>query len=71
MMITIDLGTVKLRFDPNDIRISIDGDKIDVGARMKEPLPEINEDFGYAGPGLFKMEEDKLEKQFKKSKRRR
>jgi len=32
----IDLGAFKLRFDPKDIRVSIDdGDRIDVGARIK------------------------------------
>lgn len=30
----INLGDFKLRFDPNEVRISIDGDKIDVGARI-------------------------------------
>jgi len=35
-MTIIDLGTVKIRFDPQDIRVSIDGDKIDIGARMDD-----------------------------------
>lgn len=43
-MTIIDLGTVKIRFDPQDIRVSIDGDKIDVGVREKPVLPEINDD---------------------------
>lgn len=54
-MTIIDLGTVKIRFDPNDIRVSIDGNNIDIGARIPDPLPEINTDFGYAGPGLIEI----------------
>lgn len=46
-MTLIDLGDFKLRFDNKEIRISIDGDLIDVGARRteeEEPLPQTNED---------------------------
>ena len=42
-MTIIDLGTVKIRFDPQDIRVSIDGDMVDVGARMIDTL--IKEEF--------------------------
>ena len=37
----IKLDKYTLRFDPSEIRISIDGEKIDVGARTKEVLPEL------------------------------
>lgn len=55
-MTIIDLGTVKIRFDPQDIRVSIDGDKIDVGVREKQVLPEIN-DVGWATPGIFTLKD--------------
>lgn len=32
----IKLDKYMLRFDPSEIRISIDGEKIDIGARTKE-----------------------------------
>lgn len=35
MEINLD-GKFKLRFDPNEVRVNIDGEKIDVGARMSE-----------------------------------
>jgi len=35
-MTLIDLGDFKLRFDPKEIRISIDGEMIDIGARREE-----------------------------------
>lgn len=47
-MTIIDLGTVKIRFDPNDIRVSIDGNNIDIGARIQQQeevvIPEISDD---------------------------
>lgn len=55
-MTIIDLGTVKIRFDPQDIRVSIDGDKIDVGVREKQVLPEIN-DIGWANTGIFTIDD--------------
>lgn len=36
-MTLIDLGEFKLRFDPKEIRINIDGETIDIGARMNDP----------------------------------
>lgn len=45
----IKLDKYTLRFDPSEIRISIDGEKIDIGARTKEVLPEIkNNPVGYS-----------------------
>jgi hypothetical protein len=41
-MTLIDLGDFKLRFDPKEVRINIDGDLIDIGARKE--LPQINND---------------------------
>ena len=35
-MTLIDFGDFKLRFDPKEVRISIDGEMIDVGARREE-----------------------------------
>ncbi len=35
-MVLIDFGDFKLRFDPKEVRISIDGEIIDVGARRTE-----------------------------------
>lgn len=35
-MTLIDFGDFKLRFDPKEVRISIDGEIIDVGARRTE-----------------------------------
>ena len=35
-MTLVDFGDFKLRFDPKEVRISIDGDLIDVGARRTE-----------------------------------
>ena len=55
----IKLDKYTLRFDPSDIRISIDGEKIDVGARTKEMLPEIN-DVGWVGPGILTLNKKKL-----------
>ena len=45
-MTEINLGEYKLRFDPNEVRISIDGDRIDVGARRMEEEEEEEEDSG-------------------------
>ena len=41
----IDLGNngKKLRFDENDVRVSIDGDIIDVGARREEDLSKFED----------------------------
>ena len=44
-MTIIDLGTVKIRFDPNDIRVSIDGNNIDIGARMNNDDMLVKEEF--------------------------
>ncbi len=41
-MTLIDFGDFKLRFDPKEVRISIDGEMIDVGARREEE--EKNDD---------------------------
>jgi len=38
-MTLIDLGDFKLRFDSKEVRISIDGELIDIGAR----IPELND----------------------------
>jgi len=35
-MTLIDFGDFKLRFDPKEVRISIDGEIIDVGARRDD-----------------------------------
>lgn len=35
-MTLIDLGDFKLRFDPKEVRINIDGEMIDVGAKRIE-----------------------------------
>jgi hypothetical protein len=35
-MTLIDFGDFKLRFDPKEVRISIDGEIVDVGARREE-----------------------------------
>ena len=35
-MTLIDFGDFKLRFDPKEVRINIDGDLIDIGARREE-----------------------------------
>ena len=35
-MTFIDLGDFKIRFDPKEVRINIDGEMIDVGARRTE-----------------------------------
>ena len=35
-MTLIDLGDFRLRFDPKEVRISIDGEMIDVGAKREE-----------------------------------
>lgn len=36
-MTLIDFGEFKLRFDPKEVRISIDGETIDIGARREDP----------------------------------
>ena len=40
-MTLIDLGDFKIRFDPKEVRINIDGDLIDVGARRNEEPPKL------------------------------
>ena len=55
----IKLDKYTLRFDPSEIRISIDGEKIDVGARTKQVLPELN-DVEWVGPGLLTLNKKKL-----------
>ncbi len=35
-MVLIDFGDFKLRFDPKDIRINIDGEIIDVGVARRD-----------------------------------
>jgi hypothetical protein len=57
-MTLIDFGDFKLRFDPKDVRISIDGEMIDVGARRDEVFPEFNNEIP-AGPGLWKVTQTK------------
>jgi hypothetical protein len=42
-MTLIDFGDIKIRFDPKEVRINIDGDLIDIGARRDEAFPELNE----------------------------
>ena len=44
-MTLIDFGDFKLRFDPKEVRINIDGDLIDIGARRtdEEELPQTND----------------------------
>ncbi len=39
-MTLIDFGDFKLRFDHKEVRISIDGEIIDVGARREEEFPK-------------------------------
>jgi hypothetical protein len=39
-MTLIDFGDIKIRFDPKEVRINIDGDLIDIGARREEQLEE-------------------------------
>lgn len=39
MEIKLEGGKYTLRFDPSEIRISIDGEKIDIGARINK-LPQ-------------------------------
>lgn len=60
-MTLIDLGDFKLRFDNKEVRINIDGELIDIGARTVEKeeeriLPEIN-NCGWANPGIFSLKE--------------
>ncbi len=43
-MTLIDFGEFKLRFDNKEVRISIDGDIIDVGARRDEEDSLVRED---------------------------
>ena len=40
-MTLIDLGDFKLRFDPKEVRINIDGDLIDIGARRDEEFEDL------------------------------
>lgn len=40
-MTLIDFGDFKLRFDPKEVRISIDGEMIDIGARREESFNHI------------------------------
>lgn len=35
-MVLIDFGDYKIRFDPNEVRISIDGETIDIGVRRND-----------------------------------
>jgi hypothetical protein len=42
-MTLIDFADFKIRFDPKDVRISIDGDIIDIGARRTEEETEDDE----------------------------
>ena len=51
-MTLIDFGDFKLRFDPKEVRISIDGDMIDIGARRTEE--EDREVFALTGGGYLK-----------------
>ena len=43
-MTLVDFGDFKLRFDPKEVRISIDGDLIDVGARSIEETDSLKEE---------------------------
>ena len=45
-MTLIDFGDFKLRFDPKEVRISIDGEIVDVGARtfISDPLVDVRAD---------------------------
>ena len=43
-MTTIDFKDFKIRFDPKEVRISIDGDLIDVGARSIEEIDSLKEE---------------------------
>ena len=40
-MTLIDLGDFKLRFDPKEVRINIDGEMIDIGARRIEEIDSV------------------------------
>ena len=56
-MTLIDLGDFKIRFDPKEVRINIDGDLIDVGARREEVLPEIGDPLKqYVGNSCYDLE---------------
>ena len=43
-MTLIDFGDFKLRFDPKEVRISIDGEIVDVGARNSEEKDSLKEE---------------------------
>ncbi len=59
-MTLIDFGDFKLRFDPKEVRISIDGEIIDVGARREQVFPELDE--GPMRPISWKLDEEKAKK---------
>jgi hypothetical protein len=60
-MTLIDFGDFKIRFDPKEVRINIDGDIVDVGARRKQVFPELDEEepIRYTG---WKIDEEKAKK---------
>ena len=60
-MTLIDFGDFKLRFDPKEVRISIDGDMIDIGARREQVFPELDEE-GPMRPIQWKIDEEKAKK---------
>jgi hypothetical protein len=58
-MTLIDFGDFKIRFDPKEVRISIDGDMIDIGAR-KEPDNYIEWFTGLSQQDKDRIKEKKL-----------
>jgi hypothetical protein len=70
-MTLIDFGDFKLRFDPKEVRISIDGEIVDVGrvfssdekisARREQVFPELDEE-GPMRPINWKIDEEKAKK---------
>lgn len=60
----IDFGDYKIRFDPNEVRISIDGDMIDIGARSPESFNP--DDYEIPPPGYAFLDGPRLKKKPKK-----
>lgn len=63
-MTLIDLGDFKIRFDPKEVRINIDGDMIDVGARRTEEKPVGSMTLKDLEPYMTEEEIDELAKSF-------
>lgn len=50
-MTLIDFGDFKIRFDPKEVRINIDGEIVDVGARRTEEESFNPDDYEIPPPG--------------------